>query len=288
MLDDGHGIVQQRGIERLQPVDARIAAKPSHLLARQTLRLLRDAHERVVQIAQAVQIVDDLLIAERLACGDAKLRTNAFDFLDETVLQHLLGADVDSAVQFLTRQIKADLHGGNHIPVMRQARRIRTPRHLDDLQRADGTSRIVRIHAGGRFRILRFELVEQGAGAFDLLAFLKALAHLGVGAGEGNVVDGGAGVQTGASHEDRTHALGLQFGDFGACNLLETRHGHGVIRFDDVDEMMSHLGLFLRGRLGGADIHSPVHLVGIGVDDFRLLALGRQRFGDGDTESRLA
>ena len=48
MLDDGHGIAQQRGVESLQPVDTRIAAKPSHLFACQTLRLLRDAHERVI------------------------------------------------------------------------------------------------------------------------------------------------------------------------------------------------------------------------------------------------
>ena len=78
--------------------------------------------------------------------------TDTLHFLDETVLQHLLGTDVDAAVKFLTRQIKADLHGGNHIPVM-QARRIRPARHFDDLKRADGASRIVRIDAGRGFRI---------------------------------------------------------------------------------------------------------------------------------------
>ena len=144
---------------------------------------------------------------------------------------------------------------------MRQARRIRPARHFDDLKRADGASRIVRIHAGRGFGILCLELVEQRTGAFDLFTFLEAFAHLWVSARKGNVVDGGTGVQTGTAHEDRAHSPGLQFGDFGAGDLLETCHGHDVVRFDDVDQVVPDLGLFLRTRLGGADIHALVHLV---------------------------
>ena len=53
---------------------------------------------------RAIQIVDNLLVSKSLACGDAKPGTDTLHFLDETVLQHLLGTDVDAAVKFLTRK----------------------------------------------------------------------------------------------------------------------------------------------------------------------------------------
>ena len=45
-------------------MDARVTTEPSHLLACQTLRFLRNVHERVVQVTQPVQIVDDLLVTD--------------------------------------------------------------------------------------------------------------------------------------------------------------------------------------------------------------------------------
>ncbi len=144
------------------------------------------------------------------------------------------------------------------------------------------------IHARRRLRILGLELIEQRSGTLRPLTFLQPATHVRIGAGERNVVDCGTCVQAGTADQDRTNALPLQFGDLLACQLLEASHRHGVIRIDDVDEMMPDLSPFLGARLGGADIHAPIHLVGIGVDDFGPFAFGRQRFGDGDAESRLA
>ncbi len=288
VFDDGHGVVDQRRVQRLQPVDARIAAEPAHLLAGEASRLLRDGDERVVQIAQPVEVVDDLLVAERLACGDAETGAQPFHFLDESSGEHPLGADVDAPVEFPARQVEADLHGGNHVPVVRQARRIRTSGHLDDLERADGAAGVVRIHARRGLGILGLQLVEQRSRPFGLFTLLKFPAHVGIGAGEGDVVDRGTRVQTGAADEDRPHSPALQFGDRGARDLLESGHRHRVVGFDDVDQMVSDLRLLLGGRLGGADVHAAVHLVGVGVDDLRLFAFGLQRLGDGDAEAGFA
>ena len=67
----------------------------------------------------------------------------------------------------------------------------------------------MRIHARRRFGILGLQLVEQRARTFGFLPFLKRLAYLRVGAGEGDVVDGRPCVQAGTSNEDRTHSPGL-------------------------------------------------------------------------------
>ena len=193
----------------MEPVDARVTTEPSHLLACQTLRFLRNVHERVVQVTQPVQIVDDLLVTERFGCGDAQLGTDTFHFFDESAFEHLLGANIDTTVQFFTRQIETDLHGGDDVPVVRKACRIGSSRHFDDFQRTDGSSRIVRVHARRRFGILGFQLVEQRARTFGFLPFLKRHTYLRIGAGEGDVVDGGPCVQARASDEDRTHSPGL-------------------------------------------------------------------------------
>ena len=146
----------------------------------------------------------------------------------------------------------------------------------------------MRIHARRRFGILGFQLIEQRARTFGFLPFLKRLAYLRIGAGEGNVVDGRPRVQAGTSDENRTHSPGLQFGYFLADELLEPRHGHGIVRFDDIDEMMPDLRPLLRARFGRADIHAPIHLVCVGVDDFRLFAFACQRFGDGNAQPGFA
>ena len=65
MVDNGHRVIHQSRIERMEPMDARVTPEPSHLLAGEPFGLLRDVSERVIQIAQPVQVIDDLLIARR-------------------------------------------------------------------------------------------------------------------------------------------------------------------------------------------------------------------------------
>lgn len=56
MVDNGHRVIHQSRIERMEPMDARVTPEPSHLLAGEPFGLLRDVSERVIQIAQPVQV----------------------------------------------------------------------------------------------------------------------------------------------------------------------------------------------------------------------------------------
>ena len=80
----------------------------------------------------------------------------------------------------------------------------------------------------------------------------------------------------------------MQIVDALAGKSLEPGDTHRIIRVDDVKQMMRDLGLFLRGRFRRADIHAPVHLVGVRVHDFRALAAFREGFRYGDAQSGLA
>ena len=153
MRDDGHRIVDQLRVQRLQPMDARVAAEPTHLLAGQPLGFLRDIGKRLVHIPDAVQQVDDLLITERAHGGGSQMRADTFDFLDKSIVIHLLGAQVNAMIQIRTIQIKTDLDGGNHITVARQACRIRFASKLDDFKCANGASRVAWIHTRGGFGV---------------------------------------------------------------------------------------------------------------------------------------
>ena len=134
-------------------MDTRVTAEPSHLLAGKTLGLLRDIGECLIHVPDTVQQVDDLLITKRTYCGCSQMRTYTLDFLDKSIVIHLLGAQVDAMIQIRTIQIKTDLDGGNHITVARQAGRIRFASKLDDFKCANGASRVARIHARGGFGV---------------------------------------------------------------------------------------------------------------------------------------
>ena len=74
MVDNGHRVIHQSRIERMEPMDARVTPEPSHLLAGEPFGLLCDVSERVIQIAQPVQVIDDLLIAQRPPGGRSQMR----------------------------------------------------------------------------------------------------------------------------------------------------------------------------------------------------------------------
>ena len=110
MVDNGHRVIHQSRIERMEPMNARVTPEPSHLLAGEPFGLLCDVSERVIQIAQPVQVIDDLLIAQRPPGGRSQMGADPLHLFDETTLQHLLGADVDALVQLLAGQVQTDLH----------------------------------------------------------------------------------------------------------------------------------------------------------------------------------
>lgn len=96
---------------------------------------------------------------------------------------------------------------------------------------------------------------------------LQAGAHLRVGAGEVQGVDGTAYVQAGAADQDRGAALGEQPVDLGAGQPLVLGDAGGPCDVPDVQEAVRYALLLLGREFGGADVHAAVELHGIGVDD---------------------
>ncbi len=108
----------------------------------------------------------------------------------------------------------------------------------------------------------------QGAAALLGELGLQPGPHLRVGAGEVEGVDGAAYVQAGAADEDGGAALGEQAVDLGAGQPLVLGDVRGPGHVPDVQEVVRDAVALGHRQLGGADVHSPVELHGVGVDDF--------------------
>ena len=53
------------------------------------------------------------------------------------------------------------------------------------------------------------------------------------------------------------------------CQLLENRERHPlwIVQVENVDQMMGHTATLGHGRFCHADVHAPVEVAGVGIDD---------------------
>ncbi len=123
----------------------------------------------------------------------------------------------------------------------------------------------------------------QGAGAAQRELLLQPGAHLGVGAGKLHDVQGAADIQAGSADEDGRTALGEQSVDLPAGQPLVLGDVGGVGDVPDVEEVVRDTATFPGRQFGGADVHPPVQLHGVGVDDFAV-----EMAGQGDAQVGLS
>ena len=114
-------------------------------------------------------------------------------------------------------------------------------------------------------------------------ALLQAGADGRIRGREIDVVQCGADVQPGASHQDRHPAAFPDRGDHRARLPLVRGDARLVGDVQDVEQMMRDTALLLLRHLRGADVHPAVQLQRIGVDD-----LAVEPFGERDREVGLA
>ncbi len=104
---------------------------------------------------------------------------------------------------------------------------------------------------------------------------LQPRPHGRVGAGEAQVVQDGLDVEAGPADQDGGAAGRQQVLDHGPGVPLVGGDRGGLGHVEHVEQVVRHalpLGL---GHLGGADVHPPVQLHGVGVDHLAAAAQGQ-------------
>lgn len=142
---------------------------------------------------------------------------------------------------------------------------------------------VARQDRGGGLGVGGGEPGVERAGAVRGQLLLQTGADLGVGAGEVEVVDGAAHVEAGAADEDGGAALGEEPVDLGAGQALVLGDTGGLGDRPDVEQPVRDAAALGLGEFGGADVHAPVELHGVGVDDLAAEVLGEE-----DAQVRLA
>jgi len=87
----------------------------------------------------------------------------------------------------------------------------------------------------------------------------------------------GFDVKAGSAYNKREDSVFMKCVDNFYCKRCIGGGAERCVRIDDVDEVMGHGPAFFRPGFGRPDVHQPIHLHGIGVDD-----LGGKMLCDGD------
>ena len=109
------------------------------------------------------------------------------------------------------------------------------------------------------------EILRLGRARFEL--GLQRLGHVGVAAGDGQVVDDGAVVQPGAAHQEGVPPGGRHRGEGVPGRRLELRDRELLVRVDQVEQVVRYRRPCGGVGLGGADVHAAVHAHGVDRDD---------------------
>jgi hypothetical protein len=113
----------------------------------------------------------------------------------------------------------------------------------------------------------------------DFLVLLDLGARLGELPGDVEAVDQRLHVERRPADQQAAAAPSLQVGQDGLGLALEPGDRAVLPRVEHVDQVVGHLGLLGRGRLGRPEVHPPVHLHRVGGDQLpgRVAAGQRQR-----------
>ena len=254
----------------VEPGDAGVAAEPGLLAAGEPPGGLDRLQAGFIQGPLAVQVAEQLLVAERAAGGPAlaqALGGQAAHFGFQARLPHPVDPGGDPAVKFGAGQREADLDRRAVLLVGRHGRGERAPGDLDHLQGADDPASVARQDRAGRGRVEGGQPGVQGGRAEPGELVFQAGADNPVRSGKIQVVQGRTDVQAGAADEDGHPAAGRDLLDRGAGELGVVGHVRGLGHRPDVEQVMRDALPGGFGLLGGADVHALVELHRVGVHD---------------------
>jgi MOSC domain-containing protein YiiM len=285
-LDDHGGRVgEQAFLSGVEPADAGVAAEPGLLAAGEPPGGLDRLAAGFIEGPLAVQIAEQLLVAERAAGGPAlaqALGGQAAHFAFQARLPHPVDPGADPAVQLGAGQREADLDRRSVLLVGRHGRGERPPGDLDHLQGTDDPATVARQDRIGRGRVEGSQPGVQGGRAEPGELIFQTGADNPVRSGKIQVVEGRADVQARATYEDGHPAAGRDVLDHGAGEFLIISHVRGLGHRPDVEQVMRDALPGGFGLLGGADVHALVELHRVGVHD-----LAAQRTGQLDGQPGL-
>ena len=179
--------------------------------------------------------------------------------------------------------VESDVDGVVPLDRLRQRRRERPAGQLDHLERPYQPAAVRRQDSPGRIGVhLGQSRVERRRAVRGQLG-LQPGPQGRVGAGEVELVDDGADVQAGPADEQRHPAAGEHVVDRGPGQPLVLGDAGPLGHVPHVEHVVRYATPLGRRRLRGADVHAPVELHGVGVDD-----LGAETPGQLDGERGLA
>ncbi len=152
---------------------------------------------------------------------------------------------------------------------------------MDDLERPDDPSTVAGFDPSGCERIEASQLLVH---RLEVVARLQCGPDVGKATGDVQVVDDRPHVQPGAAHQQGPSAPVLDVGDGLPRGTLEPAQGEVLVRGDQVDQMVRHLGALGRRGFRGADVHAPIDLHRVGRDDLDVAECP----GDIERQRRLA
>ena len=267
MVHDIHRQSRQVRCRRIQPVDTRIPAKPSHLFTGQAPGIVCDTRIGFIFIYQPVAVIYYLPVSQGFYGGRAETVPYPAHFIGETGLPHPAGPQVYTFIKVFPGKVEAYLDSRDNIPVMGQRSRIRLPCKGDDFQRTDGPADIVPVHTGSSVRVFPLKLSKKRFCTNIPAPLFNTGPYLRVSPGERDIIDRCPCIQPRTADQHRRCPPGLDISDTASCKLLEPCSSHRFLRADDINKMMFYFCPFLHRSFCSTNIHAAVHLISISVDD---------------------
>ncbi|CAM4010022.1 hypothetical protein TSOC111612_24370 [Tsukamurella ocularis] len=274
----GEGRAEQVRRGGIQPDDARVAPEPRPLPPHVTAGSDEGQLAGLLEVVLAVERGEDLGVADRAGRRDALPQAALLegpDLVDQAGVEHAPGPQVDAGVEFLGVAIQRDDSG---VPARGADLGRRRGEGLagdgDDLEGADDPSPVGREDLRGGGGIERGELAVQGERPDLGEAVLEPAPHGGIGRGKGPLVEQRLEVHHRAADDDRRAARGEQGLGVRTGPLLVPRHGGGLGHVQHVELVVRNAAPLRDRELRGADVHAPVHLHRVDVDDLAVQPLG--------------
>src|SRR5450631_3720244 len=284
--DDVERALDQVRVVIPQPVDARVGAEPRLLAPGEPAGRGDRVLDRLLGAEGAVEVCKRLAVAESPARCSALTqagRVQTTHLFEQARVPHLMNPGIDTCVELRPRDQQAYRDGGQQVLPGRQGGREGPPGELDDLEGPYDAPLVPRLNRLRCNRIRPVQARMHGRGSLHRELTLQPGTNRRVGRRDVEAVENCADVQARTAHHDWPVPAGADACDVQACFSLVCRNAGFLLDVQDIELMVGDPPARFEGHLGGADVHAPIELQGVGVHD-----LATQSLGKGKSEIRLA